>query len=640
VQQALLAGLKKGSGRCVKLPESLNFRVEPDANNQSARGQEDKLHELFMKNVKEGAMAGPFSRPPWPNKYAPNVQAVVSPSGIARKNAKWAAHARRIPALRLLLANFPEALKEGKRRPTFDASSPHEDELIALGVNARQRGSRVQMFYTTVETLATIFLLAGPGAFYIAFDVRSAYNTLLLRCKDLNQFVVKAYVRDEEGNLVPHYFAQVVHPFGTQDAPEEWQLFANALLWLLATRKDESWPKLWAHYVDNFWTALPGVSEHQALEAQEDLHSFLRDLGVPFHEPACAQTVEAIGWIFSSVPVPGMAFKPGKYHLAIAISTWLQTVERLALDELRTVAGFFSWISRPLPVLRPFTSEAFSLLTRSEKAGRGLSPSRRLRQGARILKSLLESLPADHSFPLHRGHQSSASPDAVVRSDASGDFDKGAGALALLRGGEAALLFAHRWTELEHRQAVRASNPSSTQLEVLALLLALQDFHARESSFANLLVDVELDSRAACDVLAAGYSKVEAINSIVQQLFLFLAKTGIVVRPRHVLRDENASADALSKQQLDVRALCALCIVLRLFLASSVPWLFPSSVYRSTHARCARTPEWTALTLPPLLHQALPALLVKELGAELAELLQAEIPTLSSRLQSELLERE
>jgi hypothetical protein len=585
VQRALLAGLREGSGKCVQLPSTLEYRVEPAANNQSAKGQEDKLYEMFMKNVANGTMAGPFSRPPWPNKHAPKVQAVVSPSGIARKNAKWAAHARRIPELRKLLANFPAALEEGKRRPTFDASAPYGDQLAALSVNARQRGNRVQMFYTTVETLATIFLKAGPGAFYITFDVVSAYNTLLVRCKDLNQFVVKAYIKDADGSLVPRYFAQVVHPFGTQDAPEEWQIFANVLLWILATGQGRNSPKLWAHYVDNFWAALAGVSEREALEEQTKLHSVLDDLGVPFHQTSCKQNVEAIGWIFSSVPVPTMAFKRGKFHLAVAISTWLQTVEKLTVDELRTVAGFFSWISRPLPVLRPFASEAYSLQTRAEKARRSLVPSHRLRQGASILKRLLESLPSDHSFLLHRGHESSSSPDVFVRSDASGDFDKGAGALALLRGGESALLFSHRWTSTEHQQALRVSGPSSTQLEILALLLALQDFHARDPNFANLLVDVELDSKPACAVLCAGYSKVAAINSIVQRLFLFLAKTGIVVRPRQVLRDKNSSADALSKQQLDVRTFAC-----GITPAARPCWRSPSrssSVY--SYCRCVRT---------------------------------------------------
>jgi hypothetical protein len=570
--------LREGSGKCVQLPQSLPYRVEPCTNNKSAEGKEAALRALFMKNVKKGVMVGPFDRPPWPNVHAPKIQAVVSPSGIARKNATWANHAKQIPELAELLADHPECLELGKERPTFDGSAPH-DRLKALSVNGRQRGSRVQMFYTSVETLATLFLTAGPGAFVITFDVQGAYNTLLAREKDLNQFVVKAQTKNADGSTRTEYFAQIVHPFGTQDAVDEWQAFANTLLWILVTKDSPEDPlalKLWAHYVDNFWAALKGVSRQQADQALEELRALLRRLKVPFHEDYCAQTVEAIGWRFSTVPVPCIAFKPCKYHLAMALAVWLQSAKALKHDQLLTVAGFFSWISRPLPILRPFTSETYSLVARAESSNHAVTPSKRLRQGAYIVEQILLALPPDHSFRLHRGHESSTEPEAFLRSDASGEADKGAGALAILGAGKVALLFSHRWTPAEYASALREKRSSSTQLELLALLLALREFSSqRPALFRDALVDAELDSKAACECFVAGYSRVPAVNAVLKELYIFMAEINVMVRPRHVLREENSSTDALSKQALQVRR-CAPT-------ARPQPTSYPSPPSRCAH---------------------------------------------------------
>jgi hypothetical protein len=133
-----------------------------------------------MSNVKEGVMAGPFSRPPWPNRLAPNVQAIVSPTGAARKNSTWANFVKLHPELaKILKEKHPElSLTPGKLRPTFDAAAPH-GLLEAFGVNMRQRGRRVQMPYRSASSFAALVLLAGPGAFFIAFDVKAAYKTFL-----------------------------------------------------------------------------------------------------------------------------------------------------------------------------------------------------------------------------------------------------------------------------------------------------------------------------------------------------------------------------------------------------------------------------------------------------------------------------
>jgi hypothetical protein len=235
---------------------------------------------------------------------------------------------------------------------------------------------------------------------------------------------------------------------------------------------------------------------------------------------------------------------------------------------LQTVVGFFAWISQPLPILRPFLAEAQCLLKKLSCERRAVRPSARLTQGVGVARKILLGLSSDHRFMLHKGHQASAVPDAVIRSDASGDFGKGAGATLVLVQAEGNILvsvFSRLWSRQEHRAAMSEEKSSSTQLEMLAVLRCLEFFKLKfPERFGSILIEVELDSEDAVRIVQAGYSRVPAINEVVKQLFLFLAEHNVHLRVRHVLRDENTTADALSKQNFQVRQQHCL-LVSRLF---------------------------------------------------------------------------
>jgi ribonuclease HI len=607
----VIEGLRCGSGHCNLLPSSLDHRLEPSRNNATAVGHEPALRQKFMKAVEEGTMAGPYKRPPWPNRFNPTVQATVSPTGTARKNAKWANIAKQIPRIAELLKDHPDVLKLGKLRPTFDASFPYEVLLAAFGVNARQRGSRIQMTYTSAETLATLLILGGPGAVLFGFDVKSAYNTLLLRLGDLPAFVVKTITK-LRGKVVTEYFTHVVHPFGTQDAPDEWQAFGHVLLWTLLTHPNREFPQLWAHYVDNFW-AVARLDQSRAIHVRELLRAHLRSLRVPFHEEQFGTSVEAIGWIFSSLPVPCMAFKKGKLLLACALCSWLQETSALEEKILHAVVGFFSWVSRPLPILRPFLAEAQFLLKKLSPQRRSVRPTARLKQGVNVAHEVLRGLSPGHRFALHRGHEASATPNAFLRSDASGVLGKGAGATLVAEERSLVLAYSHIWTREEHSTAMRLEGVSSTHLEILALLHALESFKARVGDkFGAMLVEVELDSDAAVNTIRAGYSRVPSTNEVVKQLLVFLAEHNIDIRIRHVLRDENSTADALSKQDFQVRTCCSPCVVSTSYCSARLACVCLGVVLSVRRPVCGRRDRrgWASiLSRPrPLLPPPLPSL--------------------------------
>jgi hypothetical protein len=268
-----------------------------------------------------------------------------------------------------------------------------------------------------------------------------------------------------------------------------------------------------------------------------------------------------------------MAFKEGKLQLAKALCDWCLAASSLEEKLLQTVVGFFAWISRPLPILRPFLAEAQCLLKKLSRERRTIRPSARLRQGVSVAKDILLGLLPDHRFVLHKGHEANAVPDAVIRSDASGDLGKGAGATLILpQSGNRVLVaaFSRLWSQEEHQAAMREESSSSTQLELLAVLKCLEFFRLKfPTKIGSILIEVELDSKAAVHIIQAGYSRVHAVNEVVKQIFLFLARHNLDLRVRHVLRDENSTADALSKQDFQVghRLLSVTLILTELLLA-------------------------------------------------------------------------
>jgi hypothetical protein len=221
---------------------------------------------------------------------------------------------------------------------------------------------------------------------------------------------------------------------------------------------------------------------------------------------------------------------------------------------LQTVVGFFQWLSRPLLILRPFLAAARSLLVIAEDTKKPVRPSRRLSLGFATAKEILENLPPDFAFALHRGHTEAAVPHAVLSADASGLRDNGAGAVLIHGGGRRVSLFSHRWLPAEFAAAMRTQTVSSTYLELLALLLALRFYSfTLGPKFQSLLIDVEMDSADAVSILHAGYARDNSSNDTVRKLFVLLGARNLAIRPRQILRDGNQVADALSKQSLEVR---------------------------------------------------------------------------------------
>jgi ribonuclease HI len=103
-------------------------------------------------------------------------------------------------------------------------------------------------------------------------------------------------------------------------------------------------------------------------------------------------------------------------------------------------------------------------------------------------------------------------------------------------------MFSQKWTAEEIQKATRNKTTSSTYLEMLAAFKGLTRYIER-----NLLILLETDNDNIVEILRKGWSRDPETNKLVAQTLILLAKHNCMLRVRHVDREENDSADALSK---------------------------------------------------------------------------------------------
>jgi ribonuclease HI len=106
-------------------------------------------------------------------------------------------------------------------------------------------------------------------------------------------------------------------------------------------------------------------------------------------------------------------------------------------------------------------------------------------------------------------------------------------------------MFSQKWTAEEIQKATRNKTTSSTYLGMLAAFKGLTRYIER-----NLLILLETDNDNIVEILRKGWSRDPETNKLVAQTLILLAKHSCVLRVRHVVREENDSADALSENDI------------------------------------------------------------------------------------------
>lgn len=118
------------------------------------------------------------------------------------------------------LGVIPKRNKPGKWRLIVDLSSP-KGGSVNEGIDPNWS----TLSYATVDHLATLVVLQGPGAFLVKADVKEAYRMIPIHPDDHHLLGVR---------WGKSFFIDSVLPFGLRSAPKIFSAVADAAQWILA----------------------------------------------------------------------------------------------------------------------------------------------------------------------------------------------------------------------------------------------------------------------------------------------------------------------------------------------------------------------------------------------------------------------
>lgn len=382
--------------------------------------------------------------------------------------------------------------------------------------------------YTTIDRVVDAILRLGRGALLTKFDVQHAFRLVPVKKDDCCllgfTFEGKTYV-------------ELTLPFGLRSSPALWHDFSTALEWIL--RKVASSGFL-DHYVDDFIKGTAPGRRPLAIAEIEAIARVLAILGVP------ESVSKRLG------PALIMAF------LGIEIDTE-GLVLRVPSDKLCLIVALLrDWENRRSGPVRDFAS----------LIGKLAAAARVIRPGRTFTRRLLDTLrDAKRSGATTVQLDASAMKDIRWWLSFAKDWN-GVGCMFSVNwsGGptiycDASKVGVGGWFPVERRWLV-APRPESilgwealgSQQALRSTLVELYGCLVVLTTWAPFLraraVTVRCDNTGACAVAHTGTSSSPAVMDVWRSILALCARSDFCVRLLHIAGSDNASADALSRQDL------------------------------------------------------------------------------------------
>ena len=201
----------------------------PERNNLSADSNSEAVSTAILKELKRGHTAGPFESHPLPSFFC-------SPLGAASK-------------------------KDGTKRIILDLSFPPGSSVNGIPVDL----THVQ--YTSFDEALDMIRLVGPGCFMGKIDIQHAFRLCPVHPDDWPLLGYRWQGR---------YFFDLCLPFGSRSSPCIFNMFADALQWVLVRKCLIS---AISHYLDDFILCAPTFHETQC--KINDVQALFNKVGVP-----------------------------------------------------------------------------------------------------------------------------------------------------------------------------------------------------------------------------------------------------------------------------------------------------------------------------------------------------------------------
>ena len=429
--------------------------------------------------VTNGQVHGPFSSPPLPAFR-------VSPLGSVRRK------------------HYPE-----KRRLINHLSWPH-----GLSVNDGIPDSEAFIAYDMFERAVQDLRVSGPGSLMAKLDLKEAFRHIPICPEDWHQMGF---------SWRQQLYYCVVLTFGLRSAPYIFNLFAEALHWII----ERHIPATLRHYLDDFFLIFrPHFDPVLARHAVEWVIGLGRSLGLCFQDAKTvwpSTCVEFLGLELDSVAMVARLPADKLAHLRQLLASWLRK-DCATLREVQELVGFLQFCSQVIPRSRTYIRRLLDFSTKFK------SPFQRLRipNGARSDLRWWSLFCATWN-----GVRIISPPmDALqVFTDASGT--KGLGGI-----------FGDHW--FSSRIPRRFRNEDIQFKEIYAVLQAVLRWG---DQWDGAHVQFNVDNQAVVSWLGTGTGKSPRSMHVLRMISMMAVALNFTYRSSWISTSQNALADAASRFQ-------------------------------------------------------------------------------------------
>ena len=452
-------------------------------------------------------------------------------------------------------------------RVIFDLSSP-EGSSVKDGI-PKEFGTIV---YETLNDAVQLVAQAGKGAVMMKRDLKAAFRHVPMNPCDYWLLVFK---------WNGQFYVDMFLPFGLQTAPRIFNLFAEALHWVLETLFE--WNV--THYLDDFLFVFPPGTEITPLSTQFDEVLAKFGLTKVIEKDSDGCVVVHLGFEFDSASMQ-VRLPPDKKQCAVKAINTLLSSSTVTLSMLESTLGFLSHCCQVVPLGRPFLRNLFSQTCRSQ-ARQHLTRIRLNHNSRRDLRWWLQFLTSWSSISLIQLSR----PIFDVATDTSGA--KGIGGV-------------HSHIVFSEQIPSRHKAKKIDWKELFAVLHAFMLWH---EGWKGGTVRLACDNSSVVDAINKHSIKGPAIVPL-QRIFLIAAVHNIQILPFWIPSRENIVADAAS--HFDYKKLANLGLqvprdlprpaLLRQKLHSffTTPSLLPHSKTTTISAESTRPSAKNTVTLPTL----------------------------------------
>lgn len=284
------------------------------SNLQSAHEHSDAVQLDISKQLASGRLLGPFPKPPLPHFRS-------SPLGAVTR--KRSSKVRRIHNL-----SWPRGSSVNDGIPDSEASILYE------------------AFSCAVRDL----IQAGPGSLFIKLDLEQAFRQIPVRVEDWH------LLGFQWGKAFYH---EIALSFGLRSAPYIFNLFAEALHWIIARHL----PAFLRHYLDDFLLIFRSSTPSHLVSASLSWALALGgQLGLSFQLNKVLGPSTEIEYLVITLDSIAMEARlpPDKLSFLLELLEEWRSISRCTLRQLQELTGYLQFTSQVIPMARAFLRALYS----------------------------------------------------------------------------------------------------------------------------------------------------------------------------------------------------------------------------------------------------------------------------------------